>query len=155
MRTTAARRPKDARGIATVELAIALPVVLLLLTATVEVGRLLSQYDTLTKSVRDAARYLAANALQGTTGVVNITPQVQSATTNLAVTGNANGTGGSLLPGLVSANVTVTNLGAGYVSVSAAYTYQPILGATLPTFGYGPATALGFPLNATVVMRAL
>ena len=149
------RQPRDMRGIATVELAIALPVLLLLLTATVEVGRLLSEYDTLTKSVRNAARYLAANASLGTTGVVNITAQVQSNTANLVVAGNVNGTGPSLLPGLVSANVTVTNLGAGYVSVSASYTYRPILGATLPTFGNGPRIALGFPLNATTVMRAL
>jgi Flp pilus assembly protein TadG len=155
MRTVAARRPRDCRGIASVELAIALPVLLLLLTATVEVGRLLSEYDTLTKSVRNAARYLAANALGGTTGVVSITAPVQSATRNLVVTGNVNGTGSALLPGLVIANVTVTDLGGGYVSVSAAYTYQPVLGATLQTFGNGPAVALGFPLNATTVMRAL
>ena len=149
------RQRSDMRGIATVELAIALPVLLLLLTATVEIGRLLSEYDTLTKSVRNAARYLAAHALQGTTGVVNITAPVQSATANLVVTGNVNGTGSSLLPGLVSANVTVTNLGGGNVSVSASCTYQPLLGAALPTFGNGPRTALGFPLNATTVMRAL
>ncbi len=155
MRSVAARGRWNSRGIASVELAIALPVLLLLLTATVEVGRLLSEYDTLTKSVRDAARYLAANAFQGTTGVVNITAQVQSATANLVVTGNVNGTGASLLPGLVSANVAVTNLGGGYVSVSASYTYQPILGATLPAFGNGPPIAFGFPLNATTVMRAL
>ena len=155
MRTFATRRRWHARGIASVELAIALPVLLLLLTAIVEVGRLLSEYDTLTKSVRDAARYLASNAFQGTTGVVSITPQVQSATANLVVTGNVNGTGPALLPGLVSGNVSVTNLGAGYVSVSASYTYQPILGARLPTFGNGPPIALGFPLNATTVMRAL
>jgi Flp pilus assembly protein TadG len=155
MRSLTMHQPRYMRGIATVELAIALPVLLLLLTATVEVGRLLSEYDTLTKSVRNAARYLAANALQGTTGVVSITPQVQGATANLAVTGNVNGTGPALLPGLVSANISVTNLGAGYVSVSASYTYQPILGATLPTFGNGPRIALGFPLQATTVMRAL
>ncbi len=155
MRTVVASPHWNSRGIASVELAIALPVLLLLLTATVEVGRLLSEYDTLTKSVRNAARYLAANALQGTTGVVSITPQVQSATANLVVTGNVNGTGASLLPGLVSADVAVTDLGGGYVSVSASYTYQPILGATLSTFGNGPPIALGFPLNATTVMRAL
>jgi Flp pilus assembly protein TadG len=154
MRRVAAPR-WNCRGIASVELAIALPVLLLLLTATVEVGRLLSEYDTLTKSVRDAARYLAANALQGTTGVVSITPQVQTAAANLVVTGNVNGTGPALLPGLVIANVAVTNVGGGYVSVSASYTYQPLLGATLPNYGNGPGIALGFPLNATTVMRAL
>jgi Flp pilus assembly protein TadG len=143
------------RGVATIEVAIALPVLMLLMMATVEIGRLLSQYDTLTKSVRNAARYLASNAALGTTGVVSISAAVQGATANLVAKGNVNGTGSSLLPGLAAGNVTVANAGGGYVSVSATYTYQPLLGAALPTFGYGPAIALGFPVTATVVMRAL
>ena len=142
-------------GTAALELAIALPVLLLLLVATAEVGRLLSQYDTLTKSVRDAARFLASNALGGTTGVVLITPQVQAQTQNLVVTGNINGSGSAILPGLVAANVTVTAVDSTHVSVSAAYPYQPLLGATLPTFGIGSPISFSFPLNATVVMRGL
>ena len=74
------------RGTAIIEFAIALPLLLFLLLATAETGRLLSQYDTLNKAVRDAARYLATNALGGTTGVVSITPQLQTATANLVVT---------------------------------------------------------------------
>jgi len=73
------------RGTAIIEFAIALPLLLFLLLATAETGRLLSQYDTLNKAVRDAARYLATNALGGTTGVVSITPQLQTATANLVV----------------------------------------------------------------------
>jgi Flp pilus assembly protein TadG len=142
-------------GVAALEFAIALPVLLLLLVATAEVGRLLSQYDTLTKSVRDAARYLASNALGGSTGVVVITPQVQSQTQNLVVTGNVNGTGGAVLPGLVATNVTVATVDSAHVSVSAAYNYQPLLGAVLPTFGIGPPVSFSFPLNATCVMRGL
>jgi Flp pilus assembly protein TadG len=146
---------RNCRGVASIEMAITLPVLLLLLTATVEIGRLLAEYDALTKSVRDAARYLASNAALGTTGVVSITSQVQTATINLVVTGNVNGTGGSTLPGLAPGNVTVSNLGTGYVSVSVSYTYRPLLGARLPTFGNGPSVNFGFPLDATVVMRAL
>jgi Flp pilus assembly protein TadG len=145
----------NCRGIATVEVAISLPVLFFVLMATVEIGRLLSQYQTLTKSVRDGARYLAANALQGTTGVLSITPAVQGATANLVVKGNVLGTGQALLPGLSAGNITVSNAGGGLVSVAATYTYQPLLGATLPRFGFGSATSFGFPLNATVVMRAL
>jgi len=143
------------RGTAIVEFTAALPLLLFLLLATVEVGRLLSEYDTLNKTVRNAARYLAANALLGTTGVVSITPQLQTATTNLVVSGNAAGSGSPLLPGLGAGNVTVTGLANGYVSVSAAYTYVPMLGPTLPTFGLTAAISLSVPLNATVVMRPL
>ena len=142
-------------GTAALELAIALPVLLLLLVATAEVGRLLSQYDTLTKSVRDAARFLASNALGGTTGVVLITPQVQAQTQNLVVTGNINGSGSAILPGLVAANVTVTAVDSTHVSVSAAYPYQPLLGATVPTFGIGSPISFSFPLTSTIVMRGL
>lgn len=143
-------------GVAALEFAIALPVLLLLLLATAEVGRLLSQYDTLTKAVRDATRYLASNALGGSTGVVVITPQVQTQTQNLVVTGNVNGTGGALLPGLVVGNVTVTTVDSAHVSVTASYNYQPLFGAVMPTFGTGSGSvSFSFPLIATCVMRGL
>ena len=142
-------------GTAALELAIALPVLLLLLVASAEVGRLLSQYDTLTKSVRNGARYLASNALGGTTGVVLITPQVQAQTQNLVLTGNVNGSGTAVLPNFVAANVTVTTVDSTHVSVAASYNYQPLLGATLPTFGIGSPISFSFPLKATVVMRGL
>jgi Flp pilus assembly protein TadG len=143
------------RGTATVEFAIALPVLLFLMLATAEFGRILSQYNMLTKSVRDACRYAASNAAPGTAGIVSITPQLQTAVGNLVVTGNAAGTGSALLPGLVVGNVTLSDAGNGFVSVSAAYTYQPMIGATLPTFGFGSPISLALPLNAAVIMRAL
>jgi len=143
-------------GTATIELAVALPLLLLTMMATAEFGRMLSQYDVLNKTVRDGARYLAANALAagGTTGVVTITAALTTATQNLVVTGNTNGTGSTLLPNLTAGNVTVTNLGNGYVSVSAAYQYVPMLGANLPTFGNGSVNTQ-LTLNATTVMRPL
>jgi Flp pilus assembly protein TadG len=143
-------------GTATIELAVALPLLLLTMMATAEFGRMLSQYDVLNKAVRDGARYLAANALAagGTTGVVTITAALTTATQNLVVTGNTNGTGSALLPNLTAGNVTVTNLGNGYVSVSAAYQYVPMLGANLPTFGNGSVNTQ-LTLNATTVMRPL
>jgi len=143
------------RGTAIVEFAIAAPVLLLLMLATAELGRVLSHYNTLTKSIRDGARYAASKAALGSTGIVTVTPQLQSATANLVVTGDINGTGSPLLPGLAIGNVTLSDAGNGYVSVSVAYTYQPMLGATLPTFGLGRPISPAMPLNAAVVMRAL
>lgn len=143
------------RGLAIVEFTIALPVLLLLLAATAEIGRMLSQYDTLNKAARDGARYLAANALLGTTGVVNINSAVQTATVNLVVTGNTAGSGAAVLPNLTTGNVTVAGLANGYVSVSAAYTYVPMLGAQIQTFGFTAPINIGVRLNATVVMRPL
>jgi hypothetical protein len=115
---------------------------------------MLSQYDTLTKTVRDGARYLAANAALGTTGVINLTPALTTATKNLVVKGNATGSGNALLPNLAAGNVSVTSLANGYVSVSASYQYVPMLGANLPSFGQGSINT-AVTLNATSVMRPL
>ena len=153
------------RGIAATEFAIALPLLLFLMLVTAEIGRMLSQYDTLTKAVRDGARYCASVANAGSQNVVNISnctaagggtggTAPANATQNLVVTGNAAGTGSAVLPGLVAGNVTVADAGGGYISVSASYTYQPVLG-TLPTFGLTAPISLAIPLNAAVVMRAL
>ena len=158
------------RGIAATEFVIALPVLLFLMLATAEIGRMLSQYDTLTKAVRDGARYCASVANTGTSGVVNISnctaagggtggSAPQNATQNLVVFGNTGGAVGSppaapLLPSLAIGNVTVADAGGNYISVSASYTYRPVLG-TLPTFGLTAPITLAIPLNAAVVMRAL
>ena len=143
------------RGIAMVEMAIALPLLLLLLLATAEFGRILSQYNALTKSTRDACRYAASNAAIGTTRLVNITPQLQTAASNLLVTGNVNGTGNPILPGLATGSVALSDAGNGYISVSVSYTYQPMIGSALPTFGLGGSISLALPLSAAVTMRAL
>jgi Flp pilus assembly protein TadG len=145
------------QGLATVEFVLCAPVLFLLMFATVEVGRVLYQYNTLMKSVRDGARFAVVDAAVsgGTTRIVNITTQTRNATRNLVVTGNTAGTGTPLLPGLTTNNVTVTDAGGGFVSVAATYTYQPMLGATLPTFGFGTPINLTMTLPATVIMRAL
>jgi Flp pilus assembly protein TadG len=146
---------RTGRGLATVEFALCAPVLLFLMLATAEVGRFLFQYNTLAKAVRDGARYAVINAAVGTTRIVNISTETRNATRNLVVTGNTAGTGTALLPGLAVANVTVSDAGNGFVSVTANYTYQPMLGANLPTFGFGDGINMSMTLPATVVMRAL
>lgn len=147
--------PRAILGLATVEFAICAPLLLFLMLASAEIGRFLFQYNTLAKAVRDGARYAVINASVGTTRVVNITTQTSNATRNLVVTGNTAGTGTAVLPGLTVANVSVSDAGNGFVSVSANYTYQPMLSANLPTFGLGDPINLTMALPATVVMRAL
>ena len=59
MNTPLRIRPLRQRGIATIEFAICAPILLLLMLATVEVGRMLIQYNTLNKAVRDdVARHI-------------------------------------------------------------------------------------------------
>lgn len=148
-------RARKQRGVATIEFAICAPVLFLLMLATAEFGRVMFQYNTLVKAVRDGARYAASNAAVGNTRVVNITTARRNETRNLVVTGNIGGTGTPLLPGLTVNNVTVTDVGSGFIQVAASYTYIPMIGSTLPTFGFGAPINLARTMPATVVMRAL
>jgi Flp pilus assembly protein TadG len=78
------------------EAAIVMPVAISLMIGGIEFGNLFLRYGTAAKSARDAARYLARVPLAklcdtGPTGV-------QTIATNLAVYGNASGTGDPLIP---------------------------------------------------------
>jgi hypothetical protein len=78
------------RGTAIIEFALSLPLLVLMSILVVELGRAMYQYNALTKSVRDAARYLSMQL-----------PNTQVAQAkNLVVFGNPDGTGAPLLPGL-------------------------------------------------------
>jgi Flp pilus assembly protein TadG len=82
-------------GAALVELALILPMLLLLTFITTEFGRAIYQYNTITKSVRDAARYLSMYA-PGT--------HIAEAQ-NLIVYGSTAATDAPLVLGLSTANV--------------------------------------------------
>jgi Flp pilus assembly protein TadG len=150
------------RGIMTVEFILVAPFLMLLLVAISEFGHALYQYNTLTKSVRDGARYLAANAVVGSTSTIVIDSTDITETANLVVYGNTAGSGSPKLPGLSVSDITISCLGGGtacpgvdHVVVAAHYPYQSIMGATLAMFGYGADRSLGLTLTSTVTMRAL
>lgn len=144
------------RGLATVEFAICTPLLFFLLLATAEMGRLLFQYNTLMKAVRDGARYAAAHVAGDGTRTVSISTQVENETRNLVVTGNIAGTGAPVLPNLTIENVDVDDAENGFVRVEVInYNFTPIIGDVLPSFGFGNAINLNMPLPATVEMRAL
>lgn len=141
-------------GLATVEFAICAPLLFLLLFATAEIGRLVYQYNTLTKAVRDGARYVASHSAVGSTRVVSITSQVATETQNLVVRGNTSASGTPVLPNFAPASVYVTGPGNGFVQVSATYTFQPVV-ASLPSFVSSQHINLAIPMRATVTLRAL
>lgn len=150
------------RGVMTVEFIIVAPLLLLLLLAVAEFGHALYQYNTLTKSVRDGARYLSSNAVVGDTSTIVIDSTDIAETENLVVYGNTLGTGSPRLPGLLTSDVTVSCLGGGtacpgvdHVIVAANYPYRSIMGATLAMFGYGADLSLGITLTSSLTMRAL
>lgn len=145
--------PRRSSGLAMIELAIVLPVLLLLVMATAEMGRAFWQYNTLTKSVRDAARHASASGLFGSTGVVVVTTSLRTQVQNLVVYGNTAGTGTPLLDGLSTTGVTVESPGEGDVLVRSRYTYTPIFGY-LPDFRGGGTSTL-YDFEAVVRMRAI
>ncbi|MFC5695759.1 TadE/TadG family type IV pilus assembly protein [Pseudomonas sp. GCM10022186] len=144
------------RGAAMVEFAISLPLLLLLLFAIGEFGRLLYQYNSLLQANRDAVRYVAGKAWNSTLGTVALSAQLQTETKNLAVYGRPVVSSGSspLVPGLTTGNVQVTVVGTNHVQVRTSYSFVPILGGGIPAL-IGSRVSLGFPLVATTVMRAL
>ncbi len=83
------------RGVAAVELALVLPLLLVLAMATVDIGRAIYHHSLLTQSVREAVRYLAMQA-----------PGEGAATArNLVIYGNPQGTGSPVVPGLQAVQV--------------------------------------------------
>lgn len=143
------------RGIATIEFAIVVPVLLLLMFGVTEIGRALVRYNALTKAVQDGARYAAAYALLGSTGQVTIDAQLLTAVRNVVVFGNTAGTGSPTLTGLQPAQVQLIDAGGDQIRLDASYPYQPLFGAALPNFGLGSSISTSFMMQASVSMRAL
>lgn len=152
------RYPRQ-QGLAMVEFAIVLPLLLLLMFVAAEFGRALFQYNTLIKAVRDGARYLSQNAFIGSSTIVDTGAKTEAG--NLVVYGaigkttcDAHGPCDQL-PGFKATDVTTPDPelkdGTYYVTVSTTYTYQPMLGAILPL----TATNVQIPLKAAVTMRVL
>jgi Flp pilus assembly protein TadG len=141
------RHRHSQRGVALIELALILPFLLLLTFITTEFGRAMYQYNTLTKSVRDASRYLSMQ-----------TPATKIAQAkNLVVYGNTQGSGTPLALGLTTANVpdpTWQTTGSypymNTVTVSiTGYTFRPLFSSV---FGLNFGTLNFGTINAT--MRA-
>ncbi len=94
----ALRAWRDERGSQLAELAIVMPILLVLVGATAEFGRFFYTYTTLLKGTRAATRYLVSQPPgEGT-----------AAARNLVVYGNTAGTGTPIASGLTTTNVLIT-----------------------------------------------
>lgn len=148
------RYKKTQSGLAVVELVIVLLMLIPMMVATVEFGRYLHQYNTLTKAVRDGARYAGDNVIVRCVGTVSVCSAIEGETQNLVAYGNtvqANGT--EILTGILAGDVTVTAINVpgftnpSHISVSADYDFSPL-------FSFIPDT-LGITMTASTVQRAL
>ncbi|HEX9789922.1 MAG TPA: TadE/TadG family type IV pilus assembly protein [Kiloniellales bacterium] len=96
------RLPAASGGAAAVEFVLVLPVLALLLFGTIDLGRLLADYQVAGQGIRDAARYLsradpAALGIDCASGVIDENSPPALAAMNLAMTGTIDGSGGYVL----------------------------------------------------------
>jgi hypothetical protein len=92
---------REEQGVQLVELAIVLPIMLLLFAGLAEFGRYFYEYTTLAKSARLGARYLASKSVMSTDN------DWKGNAKNMVVFGNITGAGDPIMPGLSPANVDI------------------------------------------------
>ncbi len=141
---------RDERGIQLVELAIVLPLFMILFGATAEFGRYFYEYSTLAKATRVGTRYL-------TNAAVNTTQDTKAK--NLVVYGNMDGTGNPVISGLTSANINIVRTG-GVASIPLTVTVQVVNFKYEPMLNLGALTnnatfSLNVDIKPSVTMRYL
>ena len=144
------RFAREERGAQLVELAIVLPIFLMMFGAAAEFGRYFYEYTTLDKATRAGSRYLATAAVNGTE---------DARAKNIVVYGNPEGTGTPIIKGLTTANVVITRTGGvptlpQTVTVQiSGYKYQPVfdLGKLIKV----PSLSLNIDVKPSVTMRYL
>lgn len=127
----------DERGVQLVELAIVLPVLLMLFAAVGEFGRYFYEYTTVAKATRVGARFMASKSLD------SANTDWQLLTKKLVVYGNTDGTGSPVLSGLTVDNVSISFEGgtyAGGAGVPATVTVSIINYKHEPAFDLGKIT---------------
>ena len=145
---------RDERGVQLVELAIVLPVLVVLFAAAAEFGRYFYEYTTLAKGSRVAVRYLATAITNG---------DCDAAAKNLVVYGNFAGTGNPIVTGLTTSNVDITrrNISGGLMTngIPNTVTIQIINYQHTPIFDLGgltkSSTTLAVDVKPSVTMRYL
>ncbi|TCL32811.1 Flp pilus assembly protein TadG [Azotobacter chroococcum] len=138
------------------EFAIALPLLLLLLLAVAEFGRMLYHYNSLMQASRDASRYVAGQAWNSTLGEIELADALMTQTRNIAVYGLPVVSSTPAVPDLTTdqVSVAVEPGTSDHIRVSISYDFQPVIGDSIPAF-IGKEISLRVTLVATTVMRVL
>ena len=152
---------RDCSAAAAAEMALVLPLLLVIMFGSLELGNYFMNEHTLVKAVRDGARYAARQSFTNYTSCSGSPGgTVVADTQNVVMNGVVSG-GTIITPNITAANVTVTTScmaaaggqtmtgiyqgranGAQIVEVDAEVNYRPIISA----FGF---TGIGLKLNAT------
>src|SRR5436309_4342888 len=97
-------------GSSTIELAIVLPILLLLFAGTTELGRLFYTYTTLAKATRGGARYLSLMTDVTANPCGSLQMSCTTAGKNMVMCGNAGGCGGAGQPALILSDLTAAKI---------------------------------------------
>jgi Flp pilus assembly protein TadG len=138
------RRQLHQRGVAAVELALLLAPMLVLLFGVTELGRALYTYNTLGKTVRDAARHLSQHGPGDST--------VWAQARCLAVHGDTACSGPLLAPGLSTSQVSVCDAVACAATHANQATGQGVInlvGVTIDGYVFDSVLDLGLPGTGT------
>jgi Flp pilus assembly protein TadG len=144
----ARRLARCERGTQLVELAIVLPVLVLMLGAAAEFGRFFYTYQTLARATRAGARYLTTESASGSSDVK---------AENLVVYGDETGTGTPVVSGLKPVQVRITRTGGTSaiperVTVKiVGYRYQPLF--DLGRLVGKPGLSLNVDVSPSTTMR--
>ena len=139
------------KGQSLVEFAMVVPFLLLVVVGTIELGRAYYYYNTLSKAVREGARYASGHPYDSTTELPNAKKMV--------VYGNSGGSGNPVLPNLTAGMVTITPRGGGtdmttpplWVKVSVSYPYTSVIAGLITlNLNFTPAVEMRYvDLNAS------
>lgn len=139
---------RSERGTQLVELAIVLPVLVLMLGAAAEFGRFFYTYQTLAKATRTGARYLTTESANGAND-----PKAE----NLIVFGDPAGSGSPVVSGLTTEHVRISRTGGTSafperVTVKiVGYTYEPLF--DLGKLVGNPSLSLSIDVAPSTTMR--
>ena len=129
--------PKRTRGVASVEFALVLIPLVLLIAGVAEFGHAIYQYEALTKSTRNAARYLSEYLPTDAAY-----PTYKSQALCLAVHGNTDCSGTALVTGLTSGLVVVCDSTSPCTGPS-----DPPQFANVPTYDSSNGVSSGTPVG--------
>lgn len=148
-------------GVAVVEFTLLIPMLLLIIFVTAELGRGIYQYSQLTRMVRDAGRHLSHTVITTANGVPSTLNDDNcdgciSDTKNLLIYGANTGTS-ELLSGISITDVSIDEIpaGSGIMVITVDYDWTPIFFDKLSGFGVGEGVDLGFNLSTQYAMRAI
>ena len=152
---------KDAEGSVLIEATVLLPLLLTLMLGLFEFSWYFHKQQLVESGVRDAARYLARVAIDGTNPcTLTIPVDFKAQAQNIAVTGLATG-GTARVPGWTAASVilacnTVANGAATYEGGSTIYLVSASTNFADPAFGYFGFLGLTAPgLSASHIERSM